>query len=167
MEAFVRKLFGMMALAAAALAMPAPLTAQSPFRLGAQASWGDDSDAGLGVRYENDLNALFPGARNLRFVGSFDYFFPGSPVNYWEINTNVAWGFAIPGSRLGPYVGGGLNIAHASVDNVNGSGDTKVGFNALGGLRFPGPPRITPFIEARLELRDNGQFVLTGGLLFF
>ena len=163
----MRKLFGVMALTAVLAAAPAALVAQQPFHLGAQASWGDDTDAGLGVRYENGLNRLLPGVRNLRLVASFDYFFPGNSRNYWEINTNGAWSFSIPGSQLAPYAGGGLNIAHSSVDNISNSGDTKLGFNLLGGLRFPGPPRIKPFVEARLELRDGSQFVVTGGILFF
>mgnify|MGYP001606807906 FL=1 len=164
----MRKLFGVMALTGVLAAAPAALVAQQPFHLGAQVSWGDDSDVGIGVRYENDLNRLIP-ARNLRVIGSFDWFFPGNNVDYFEINANVAYQFTLPGSRIGPYVGGGLNIARASVDLpvLGKSSDTQVGLNLLGGLRFPSAGRIRPYVEGRFELSGGEQFVLTGGLLFF
>ena len=164
----MRKLFAVTVLTGAVSVAPAILAAQQPFHLGAQASWGSDSDVGIGVRYENDLNRLIP-ARNLRVVGSFDWFFPGNNVDYFEINANVAYQFTLPGSRIGPYAGGGLNIARANTDlGVLGrSSDTQVGLNLLGGLRFPSAGRIRPYVEGRFELSGGEQFVLTGGLLFF
>lgn len=161
----MRKLFAVMALTGAVSVAPAILAAQQPFHLGAQVSWGDDSDVGIGVRYENDLNRLIP-ARNLRVVGSFDWFFPGNNVDYFEINANVAYQFTIPSSRIGPYAGGGLNIARAS-GGLGTSSDTQVGLNLLGGLRFPSAGRIRPYVEGRFEFSGGEQFVLTGGILFF
>lgn len=162
----MRKLFGVMALAALA-AVPAR-GQERPFNLGAQLSWGDDADLGLGVRYENRLDRLAPSVP-LRVIGSFDWFFPGNDVTYWELNANVAYQFTLQNSRIGPYAGGGLNIARASVDvaGVGSASDTEVGLNLLGGIRFPSTGRLTPYVEIRLELGGGEQFVLTGGLLFF
>jgi hypothetical protein len=155
----------LMAAAAACLAAtPSTLVAQAGPRFGAQLSLADDTDVGLGVRFERRLT--LPRAQDLRFIGSFDFYFPDDPLRYWEINTNVAWGFRIAGSRLAPYAGGGLNVARASLDGVPRSGDTDIGLNLLGGFRFPGPARVTPFLELRVELSGGDQVVLAGGLMF-
>jgi opacity protein-like surface antigen len=163
----------MTAVALLVAAAPGTAQAQLPFRLGGQISWGDDSDVGIGVRYENNLTALGPGVRNLRVIGSFDWFFPGdvggADVTYWEINANLAWAFRIPGSRIAPYAGGGLNIARVDVDaaGIGGGSNTDVGLNLLGGLSFPSMGKLTPYVEMRVELSGGEQFVLTAGLLFF
>ena len=166
----MRNLIGVTAVALAVAATPAVSLAQLPFRLGGQLSWGDDKDLGLGIRYENDLTMFGPAVRNLRVIGSFDYFFPGNNVNYFEFNANVAWGFSIPGSRIAPYAGGGINIARGSVDlpaPLGDRSDTDVGLNLLGGVKFPALGKFTPYTELRLELSGGDQFVITGGLLFF
>src|SRR3990172_5214395 len=76
---------------------------------GGEVSWGDDADVGIGVRYENPLSMFGPTVRNLRVIGSFDYFFPGdqggTSVTYFEVNANVAWAFSLPRTRISPYAG--------------------------------------------------------------
>lgn len=167
----MRKLFGVIALVGLA-AVPAAAQAQQvkPFNIGVQGSYGSDSDFGVGVRYENSLNRLFP-SMPLRFIGSFDWFFPdeggfgGVDVTYFEINANVAYAIPMANSPLRPYAGGGLNYARASVE-VGGTdvSDSQVGLNLLGGIRFGG--KLSPFVEGRFELSGGEQFVISGGILF-
>ena len=136
----------------------APLAAQ--VRFGAQVDWGDNSDFGIGGRLEHGLAKLFPNTP-LRAAASFDYFFPSSNVNYWEINYN--WFYQLKADALTPYAGGGLVLAYAS---ANGNSNSDLGVNLGGGLKFKTGSSLTPFIEARVELGAGEQFVLTGGLLF-
>lgn len=138
------------------LAWPAALTAQVD--VGPQASWADDADFGVGGRVVLGIPAAIP----LAAIGSFDYFFPSDDFDYWEINGNVVYEFAVPSGVVAPYVGAGLNVAHASVASVS---ETEIGFNLLGGARFDAG-QFTPFGELRVELSGGEQFVLTGGVLF-
>ena len=178
----MRKLIGAL-LVAAFIALPALADAQRratarppaprPQRVvfGLQADWGSDTDFGLGARAVFGLRSLFPKTPLDAHV-SFDYFFPSSTggvdVTYWEINGNV--GYRIPKVRgnLAPYVGGGLNVAHASA-SIGGTSasDTKVGLNLLGGTTFGrAASKMKPFVEGRVTLSGGEQFVLTGGVRF-
>jgi len=148
-------LFALLALCAGA---GAPLSAQ--LRFGAQADWGDNTDFGIGGRLEHGLTKLFPNVP-LRAAASFDYFFPGNSLNYWEINYNVF--YQLKADALTPYAGGGLVLAYAS---AGGGSNSDLGVNLGGGLKFATGGKMTPFIEARVELGAGEQFVLTGGLLF-
>lgn len=144
------------AIALAAFA-PSPLSAQ---RYGMQVSWGDDADIGLGARGVFGLPGSWQLPR-LDAIASFDWFFPGGSVNYFEVNTNVA--YRVPGvTGVAPYVGGGLNIAHSS----NGTSNTNLGLNILGGMRFNIGPKLNALTEARIELSGGKQLVLTFGVLF-
>src|SRR3989442_798961 len=117
-------------------ARPAPRSADRP-SFGLQLDWGNDPNFGIGGRGVFPLGSLLPGTP-LDGIVSFDYFFPGNSVKYWEINGNVAYRFSVPGrSSLRPYAGGGLNIAPASVSVTGGSAsDTKAGLNLLRGTTF-------------------------------
>jgi hypothetical protein len=150
-------------LAALCLA-PAALAAQGAPRLGGQVSVAQDVNAGLGVRLELPLSPAL--ARDLRVAVAFDYFFPDSPLNYWELNTDLAWGFHLAGTSLTLYAGAGLNIARSSLSDVPRSGVTDVGVNLLGGVRFSTAARLTPFVELRPELGGGDRLVLTGGIMF-
>lgn len=145
---------------------------KAALHFGAQASYGEDSEPGLGARAMWDL----PG-RPLTLIGSFDYFFPPKTEGvvsverrYWELNGNVAYGF---GGRLGPYIGTGLNMARGSAElgflgSPGGStSETKLGLNVLAGLK---PRRLGSrlhfFGEARYEIKGGEQFVASVGFLF-
>lgn len=157
------------------------LSAQS--RFGGQASFGDDADFGLGGRVLLDFTTALTG---LAFIGSFDYFFPdnvgvdaATEANYWELNGNAVIEFGIASApNLQPYVGGGINFAHASVDDTSpdapeDTSQNDLALNILAGFEFP-LAGITPFAEARYTfagddsflVRQGSQFVLTAGLLF-
>jgi opacity protein-like surface antigen len=103
----------------------------------------------------------------LEAFASFDYFFPGSPLKYWEINANAT--YKVPGmsASFAPYVGAGLNYAHTSVNvplfgNVSGS---STGLNLLAGARYP-MGKLNLFGEVKFELHTGSQLVVTAGALF-
>ena len=155
-------------MAAATLAPAAQAQARDPAtanpHFGLQASLGSDTvNFGIGARYENSMRGLFPATPNLRFIGSFDYFFPDSPAHYWEINADVVNLFTWRGARVIPYAGAGLNVARGYV--TGGGGNTDVGVNLVGGFRLPGQYR--PYLEARAELGGGNRFVVTFGWLFW
>lgn len=176
----MRKLLGSALLLAAVALAPAAAAAQrraaapSPTQrpsFGVQLDWSNDFNVGIGGRGVFPLRSLIPGTP-LDGIVSFDYFFPSAPAgasaHYWEINGNVVYRFRIPGSSLGPYAGGGLNIAHASASAAGvSSSDTKAGLNLLGGTTFKlKGSHLTPFVEGRGELGGGKTFILTGGVRF-
>ncbi len=127
---------------------------------------------GIGGRAVLDLVKMVPSAKNISVSGQFDYFFPSSSFGvsptYWEINLDGAYHFPLSGSKVVPYAGAGLAIAHTSV-SVTGFGSassTDIGLNLLGGTTFPEMGKITPFAELRLEVRSGSVLVVTGGVLF-
>ncbi len=153
-----------------ALVLTVPLLALSPslaraqVDLGGQLSWADDADWGLGARVTVGLPVeTIP----LQAIGSFDFFFPDGPVDYWEINANIAYLIPVQSVVIVPYVGTGFNIAHVELDSgglVEDVSDTDLGLNLLGGIRFTGTAQ--PFVEVRVELGGGEQVVLTGGVTF-
>lgn len=152
-------------LAGASLFLIGPAAAAAQTSIGGQVSWADDADIGVGVRAMLPLPALHP---QLAFVPSFDVFFPGNDLSYWELNGNLHYTFVTENANLSPYVGAGLNVARFSASASPGLSrvsNTEVGVNVLGGLRFP-MGTFSPFVEARVELGGGEQFVLSGGLLF-
>jgi hypothetical protein len=165
----MRKLVaGLMVAGLAALAA-APAAAQ--VRFGANLSWGDDTDLGLGARLNFGLGDM---SRNQPVEGlvTFDYFFPDAPagtdVSYWSISGNAIYRFTTRSASVFPYAGGGLLIARGSVGfspGLSGS-DTDIGLSLVGGLRFRTAGTLLPFVEGRFELADGSQFVLSGGVYF-
>lgn len=160
----MRKLSFALALAFG-LCLAAPKSSQAQVSVGPQVSIANDVDLGVGGR------AMFGLSGPWKLGGSFDYFFPGSNVTYWELNGNAYYNLELPDvSAFSPYAGGGLNIARTSVDGA-GTGSfsastTDVGLNLAGGARFPVSGNVAPFAEVRLEVGGGEQLVVTGGLLF-
>ncbi|HET7276313.1 MAG TPA: hypothetical protein VFI91_14180 [Longimicrobiaceae bacterium] len=156
-----RTLFAALAALAMVVATEAPAAAQAQF--GAQVSYAEDFDLGIGARAQFGLAQL--GVENLFGIASVDYFFPdcgAGDCNYIELNANGA--ISLPEVGLPIYAGGGLNVAHASFGDFS---NTEVGLNILGGVQFPDAlGALTPFAEARFELSGGEQFLITGGILF-
>lgn len=157
---------GIIAFACLALFAAGDLHAQQSRQVffGPQLSWGDDADIGIGGRVEGLLSNS-----HLMITGTFDWFFPDNDnIDYWEINGNLAYRFDIRNSpNIHPYAGGGLNVAHVSVDgpnDLNGS-DTDLGLNLVGGSEFTAGG-VKPFVELRVSIEGGDQFVITGGVLF-
>jgi hypothetical protein len=150
-------------LAAAMTCLAGTSTASAQgFRWGPELSLATDTDFGLGARVEFDFNNS-----PLTVIGSFDYYFPDGSVDYWEINGNLIYNFDISSApTVTPYAGGGLNIAHWSIDTDSGSrSETDPGLNLLGGARFDAGA-LMPFVEMKFTIEGGDQFVVTGGLLF-
>lgn len=148
------------------------------FRFGPQASYGTDSEIGVGGR----AILGFPAIPGFGTIASFDYFFPNVPeggdesFDYWELNANLFYAFPVSDASVEPYFGAGLNLARALISEpTNGDDDsqTEVAFNLLAGIEFP-MTGLSPFVEVRVELggdesfpvRGENQVVITGGLLF-
>jgi len=142
----------------------AQTSATRPVRFGVQADWGTDNiDIGLGARIVYPGLGTVLNVKGLEGYASFDYFFPGHSITYWEINPGVTYNVTLNGvTGFSPYVGGGLNIAHAS---AGGIGDTKAGLNLLGGGRFA-LGKLSAYAEGRIELSGGEHFVATFGILF-
>jgi opacity protein-like surface antigen len=171
----VRKTLRALSVAVATAAIPALAHAQDPmparpFGVGGQVSYGTEAEAiGVGIRYENALNSLFPSMPTLRAVASFDLFFPGSGVTWWELNAGAVYGFSPTGSIM-PYAGGGLNYTRISFDNPFGGGNVSsgdVGLNLIGGAKLRAMGTIRPYVEVRYTLGGGEQLVLTAGALLF
>ncbi len=139
---------------------------QAQVRFGGQLGYADDADFGIGARVQVGLPV-----ERLAFIGSFDWYFPsdvvGVDINYWEINANVKYGIPINNALFGPYVGSGLNFAHASVSipGFPGVSDSDLGLNLMAGTSF-NTGRYHPFAELRLEVGGGEQVILAGGLMF-
>jgi len=155
---------------AVALALVVAQPGKAQVNFGPELNWASNSIGfGIGARAEFSLAKAIPTVKGLGVTGSFDYFFPGSGLTYWEINGNGTYHFDIPTVKtIAPYVGAGLVIAHTSVSGcpLGGCSATNAGLNLLAGTNFKSLGKITPFAELRLELRTGSAFVLTGGVLF-
>lgn len=153
----------------------APVAAQDVRHegFGVEGIWGSDSDFGVGARGEFDLHGALGSGSSIfshAFIAAtFDYFFPdcgGADCSWWEINPSLAVPLTVK-SKLEPYVGAGLNIAHVSADLGSGFGsasNTDTGLNLLGGIRFP-IAKQSGFAEARMASGGSDQFTLTVGIL--
>lgn len=159
-------------LAAVALLVVGAATAEAQ-RFGAQLSWGDESDLGVGVRAEWDFanKMTTTGAFSRAFIiGQFDYYFIDCPsgvsCTFFEINPSLAVPFTTS-SGLKPYAGAGLRITRSSASSGGVSAsETDMGLNLLGGLKF-GLGGMDAFTEARLGLGgDFEQLALSFGVLF-
>jgi opacity protein-like surface antigen len=141
---------------------------EQKLHFGPQASWGSDTDFGVGARLTYGLGKLFPTVP-LSAQASFDWFFPGNGLTFWEINWAVDYNFHVQTMpNITPYAGAGLGLAHTSV-SVGGfsASDNSVGFELVGGAQFKmANSKITPFAEIRLDAHSGSQMVLTGGILF-
>jgi hypothetical protein len=137
-------------------AAPAMAQQKAGVSFGPQASWGSDSDLGVGGRVQFGLTPRVVG------IVSFDYFFPDcDECTYWELNPGAV--ITLPASSINPYVGAGLNIARASVDlGTSTVSNTETGVNLIAGLRLG----KSLFTEGRVSLGGGEQFVITAGFLF-
>jgi len=151
----------------------APLASQG-ISFGAAASYGEDTDFGVGPRVSLAIPA---GDLGLGLVGSFNYFFPtdsdadalGVDLSAWELNGNLVLDIPAGGGAVAPYVGAGVNYSSRSVSSGSISETfSDVGANLLAGLRFEsaGP---SPFLEGRYTTESGefeGQLVIAAGVQF-
>jgi hypothetical protein len=109
--------------------------------------------------YNFDADALLLGAQvswplspRVDLYPTFDYYFV-DPGSLWALNLDLKYR---PPTRYGVwYVGGGLNLLHAT-----GGSDTNL--NLLTGLEGR-RGRTRPYVEAKFILGDGSSFQLVGG----
>lgn len=159
-----------------------PEPAESQFRFGVHAGYGNSSGVdpglglgvraivGLGLADEEGGEQTALGA--LSAVASVDRFFPDcgrQDCSQWELNGNLVLPiFATRGFT--PYLGAGLGFSRLSVEDDGTEGgaetDTEVGLNLLGGVRYTGM-RLTTFGELRQNVgAGEDPFYVTVGVLF-
>ncbi len=134
---------------------------------GANLSWGDDTDFGLGARVAFPIGGSV-GQKGIKGLATFDYFFPGNDATFWEITGNGVYDISSSGSAS-PYVGAGLTFARGGTSSnlcTTNCSNSEVGLNLLGGARFQPTGNVQPFVEARFQIRDGSQFVISGGVYF-
>lgn len=166
------------ALVVAGLILTAGHGAAAELPVAVQLSYGTETHLGIGARLNLRLLQNRGGAAGrLSLVTSFDYFFPpqgeglgdlGVSSSYFEINENLVFALSRPPRRgLEPYVGGGLNIARASVrvDDFSDT-ETNLGINVLAGARLHRAGSFVLFGELRYERGGGRQTVLTAGIFF-
>ncbi len=157
----MRKLVAAAGVVIAAFAFAPRAEAQA---FGANLSWGDDTDFGLGARVAFPIGGSV-GQKGIKGLATFDYFFPDG-FDFWEITGNGVYDISSSGSAS-PYVGAGLTFARSSVSAGGFSAsNSEVGLNLLGGARFKPTGNVQPFVEARFQIRDGSQLVLSGGVYF-
>jgi hypothetical protein len=149
-----------------AVATPAVASAQMGFLV--KANYADDMEFGAGAGVTFGLGSLTTNS-GIRAEATFDYFFPGDNINYWEINGNALMDIQSVPSL---YVGAGVNYANISFDfdddfcEVFGcdADASEVGLNLLAGWNFSGSKG--PFVQAKFEVGGGEQLVISGGLRF-
>lgn len=163
------------AVAQSAPAATQPVAAARPVMFGPEVSFGLRSSSKLGV----GARVVYPGlgqmvkVEGLGAFASFDYFFPGSSITFWEVNANATYTIPRVQAPVAPYVGAGLNFSHVGTPSVSvpgfgtvgGGSSSYVGLNVLAGVRYPAG-KVTAFGEVKFELRTGSQLVLTAGALF-
>jgi hypothetical protein len=148
-----------------AVATPAVANAQMGFLV--QASYGDDVEFGVGGGVTFGLGSLTTNS-GIRAEATFDYFFPGNNLKYWEINGNALMDIK---SVQSLYVGAGLNYANFSFDDEGfceiiacDLSSSEIGLNLLAGWNFSGSKG--PFVQAKFEVGGGEQLVISGGIRF-
>ena len=115
--------------------------------------------------------------RNVHVTPYFEYWSAGASVGTSSVDfsdltiaTDVNLDFPMHGSRMTPYLGGGLGLHFLSFDSTPGpspGNETKFGFNIQGGVRNQVMPNISIFGEARYAfVTDANQLKLMGGFTY-
>ena len=113
--------------------------------------------------YNFDTDGLLLGAQlswpltpDLALYPTFDYYFV-DVGSLWALNFDLQYR---PPTRYGAwYVGGGLNVSHAS---AGGASNSDTNLNLLTGLEGR-RGRTRPYIEAKFILGNGSSFQLVGG----
>lgn len=151
---------------AAGLALATPSVASAQMGFVVQGNYADDMEFGVGGGIGFGLGSLTTNS-GISAEATFDYFFPGNDLTYWEINGNALMDIK---SVMGLYVGAGVNYYSIGIDSdlcgafCDFAEDSGVGLNLLGGWKFAGSKG--PFVQAKFELGGGEQLVISGGIRF-
>jgi len=143
-------------------------------RIGYVDAEGGSGTLALGVHV--DAGTIVP---NVHVTPYFEYWSVGADVNGYFVDRSdlttaldVNADFPMSGSRITPYLGGGLG-AHfldgipASGGSSNTTSDTQFGFNIEGGVRNQVMPNISLFGELRYAfVSDASQLKIMGGFTY-
>jgi len=88
------------------------------------------------------------------------YVFSGGHA--FDISGDALFAFGVHNPTFEPYAGAGVGIFNVS----DGTSDTRVGLNLLGGCKFLAGSPIQPFAEIRFTVGDFNPILLMGGVLF-
>lgn len=123
------------------------------FRMGV---YTDGSDLFLGGDYLTPIN------NDIDFNPNIEYIFIDGG-NFLSFNFDAIYNF--PRNRnLFIWAGGGLGLLY--VDPDRGDANTDLGVNLLSGLGFVTSGSLLPYLQAKLILSDNSNFVIGFGLRF-
>lgn len=151
------------ALAVAAALVAVPSFAQAQTTLGPTVAFHNDFDFGVGAALTMPLESVH---QNIGLLADVIIFFPEDGVDYFEINGNLTYDFAVEDSNMVPFLLAGLNVARISVDVGGFSGsNTDMGLNLGGGLKFTAG-NLRPMVGLRLEIEGGDGFVLFGSVPF-
>jgi len=142
--------------------------------IGARIGFVDAEDASSTVAWGVHLDAgTF--VQNVHVVPYFEYWSAGASVNGFDVSTHdltiasdVNFDFPMQGSRITPYLGGGLGVHFLSAE-ANGTTQDKThfGLNIQGGLRNQIMPNISIFGEAKYTfVSDANQIKFMGGFTY-
>ena len=146
-------------LATAALSTPVHAFGLTGFggKLGYTSPENLDGTAMVGVHAEFEQ----PDSR-LHLLPSIMYW-NSNDVRDLSANFDAYYHFSSEG-LVTPYVGAGLGMNFFNNERID-RGNTELGLNLMGGLRFPGPSSHY-FLEGRYTASDIDQFALLGGITF-
>jgi hypothetical protein len=128
--------------------------------IGGRLGWTNPEDLGDGFTIGGHLEFERPDSR-FHLMPSVLYFNGDEDVNGLSANADVFYHF---GNNFvtTPYLGAGLGLFHTEVGD---DGNTNLGANVFGGMRFPGPG-ANYYIEGRYAMADPSAFSLLGGATF-
>ncbi|RKZ15498.1 hypothetical protein DRQ53_08845 [bacterium] len=156
------------AIALTLLLLPVAATQAAALNFGGQLVYGDDADVGIGGRLEVPTPDLH---EDTRLEADFNWYFPEDPpggdTSFWEINLNWLSNVGDPTGEARFHIGGGLNLARASVDFDGGGDDssTDLGVNFLGGAVVP-VGVLDLLAEVRITIGGSEQYTIGVGVLF-
>lgn len=133
------------------LATPAR-AANFGFRTGLYA---DPTDAFVGVE------GLFRVSHQIYLNPNIEYVFADNQT-YMTLNADFHYDFHTHGSAY-VWAGGGLGLIYHNPDGPADS-NTDVGANLLAGVGLKG--RVIPYLQAKVIIKDNTQFVMAVGVRF-
>jgi hypothetical protein len=163
------------ALLLSAVAFLALTSAASAQRKAAGFAQGNRPVAGIQAGYGTSDTKFFIGAQlaypvmnRLDAYPSFQYYFPGNNVHFWSVDAAVRYWPKLNMKDAGLYAGGGLNIAHTSVDfgGLGSGSSTDVGLTLLSGWQFKTSSSLLPFGQIRVVIGDADHFDFGGGINF-
>ncbi|MGI9629000.1 MAG: outer membrane protein [Longimicrobiales bacterium] len=149
------------------LAVPSFLGAQ--VTVSPQISFADDVDLGLGGSVAFPLEQLHEAMEGF---ASFDLFFPGDNLGYWEIDAILRYLIEIDNPDVLPFVSGGLAIGSFSIDLPAGVPDlgfgssTEFGLKLGGGAKFKAEDALSPWADLHFGLGDIPGFTFRVGIGF-